>query len=249
MKKRILVIEDEEGLRQSLKLVLEDRHDLLFAETAEDAWELLFFSGESVDLIVTDIVLPGMDGLEFLKKLKEINPNIPAIVMTGFSNHERAVNAANLNISGYVQKPFDIRYLQTKIEEIFNNSDYAPLFTVAPRHLLNKGPSDINPLTLKALQEIHKNLHADVTISHLAEKLGISERQLARIFKRDCGMTPGVYTMRLRIEATKGLLKSTGYPVIKILELVGARNNSYFFNSFKRIVGMTPEVFRMYRGN
>lgn len=63
MKKRLLIIEDEEGLRQSMEAALGDCYALVLAESAEEAWEFLFFFGESVDLIITDIVLPGMDGL------------------------------------------------------------------------------------------------------------------------------------------------------------------------------------------
>jgi DNA-binding NtrC family response regulator len=77
MKKRLLIIEDEESLQQSLEVVLADCYDLLFAETAEDAWELLFFFGEGVDLIVTDILLPGMDGLEFLLETQGDKPLDP----------------------------------------------------------------------------------------------------------------------------------------------------------------------------
>lgn len=245
MTKRLLIIEDEEGLRQSMAVALDDCYNMRFAETAEEAWELLFFFGEIVDLIVTDILLPGMDGLEFLKKLREINPYIPAIVMTGFSNQERAMSAANLGISGYVQKPFDIRLLQTRIEEALSNAGYSRFYYIAPGQLLNKAPSDLNSLTYKALSEIHKNLQADLTIADLAERLGISERQLSRIFKVDCGMSPGSYTIRLRIEAAKRLLKNSQRPVKEILELIGVKNNSYFFNSFRRLAGVSPEEFRM----
>lgn len=245
MNKRILIIEDEEGLRQSLEAALGDCYYLVLAESAEEAWELLFFFGEHVDLIITDIVLPGMDGLEFIKKLRKINPCIPAIVMTGFSNHERAVDAANINISGYVQKPFDIIFLQAKIEEAFNNNGYGRFFNIAPGQLLNKAPSDLNPLTYKALSEIYKNLQADLTIADLAERLGISARQLSRVFKVDCGMSPGSYTIRLRIEVAKRLLKNSQHPVKEILELIRVKNNSYFFNSFRRMAGVSPEEFRM----
>lgn len=245
MKKHILIIEDEEGLRQSMAIAFDDYYVLTFAETAEEAWELLFFFGEIVDLIVTDILLPGMDGLEFLKKLREINPCIPAIVTTGFSNHERAMSAANLGISGYVQKPFDIRFLQTKIEEAFSNAGNGRFYYVAPGQLLEKASSDITHITYTALLEIHKNIQSHLSIAELAEKLCISEKQLSRVFKKDCGMSPCSYTNRLRIEAAKRLLKKTKYPIMEILELVGVKNNSYFFNSFKQIVGMSPEEFRM----
>jgi YesN/AraC family two-component response regulator len=138
-----------------------------------------------------------------------------------------------------------VRLLHEKIEDALKNNGYAPFFNVAPGQLLKKTPSDLNPLTYKALIEIHKNLQTDLTIADLAERLDISERQLSRVFKRDCGMAPGSYTNRLRIEAAKRLLKNSQHPVREILELIGVKNNSYFFSSFKRMVGMSPEEFRM----
>lgn len=62
-------------------------------------------------------------------------------------------------------------------------------------------------------------------------------------------MSPSAYVLRCRIEATKRLLKNSEYPVMEILELVGVKNNSYFFTAFKKIIGVTPEEFRNLRRN
>lgn len=190
MKKRLLIIDDEAGLLKSLKEALNFDYDILCSKNAEDAWEIIFFDGEGIDLIITDIVLPGMSGLEFLKMAREINPWIPAIAITGLSNHERAAEAANLHLYGYIQKPFDIARLQSKIEELFKDEERYSYVSLAPGCFLGKDPLRFNPLTRQALSEIHRKFHADITLADVAVTLGVCERHMTRVFKKDCGITP-----------------------------------------------------------
>lgn len=245
MKKRLLIIDDEENLLKSLKEALRFDYDILCAKSGEEAWERIFYDGEGIDLIITDIVLPGMSGLEFLKMAREINPWIPAIAITGLSNHERAAEAANLHLYGYIQKPFDIARLQSKIEELFKDEERYSYVSLAPGCFLGKDPLRFNPLTRQALSEIHRKFHADITLADVAVTLGVCERHMTRVFKNDCGLSPGSYILKLRIEVAKKLLQKTQYPIAKIMEFIGFKDNSYFYVLFRRLTGATPEEFRI----
>lgn len=123
MNKQLLIIDDEEGICSGLKVLLEDDYDILLAGSAEEAWDRIVSKGDCVDLIIADMILPEMDGLEFLKRLRKINRHIPAIVITGSPVYEEAVNEACPGSCFCLLKPFDIDVLLEKIKEALTTSD------------------------------------------------------------------------------------------------------------------------------
>lgn len=100
----ILVVDDEHGVRQSFNMVLKDEYDVFLAGNGEQAIDL--FTKNSVDVILLDIRLPGIDGLDLLEKLKEIDPNTEVIMVTAVKEIETAVKAIKLNAYDYIVKPF-----------------------------------------------------------------------------------------------------------------------------------------------
>lgn len=105
MKKRIMVCDDEEGIRESLKLILEKDYDLTFAQNGDEAIQTMKTS--PVDITILDIKMPKKDGLETLKELKKINPSSKVIIATGYKSVDIASEAMSLGASDYVVKPFD----------------------------------------------------------------------------------------------------------------------------------------------
>jgi len=105
MGKRILVCDDEEGIRESLKLILEKEHEVIFAETGDEAIDKIRSS--SPDLVILDIKMPKKDGLETLKEIKRISPALKVIIATGYKSVETAQEAIKLGASDYIVKPFD----------------------------------------------------------------------------------------------------------------------------------------------
>lgn len=105
MKKNILVCDDEEGIRESLNLILEKDYNVLFATNGREAIETI--NSKPVDLVILDIKMPKMDGLETLKELKKANPNTKVIIATGYKSVETAQQAIRLGASNYIVKPFE----------------------------------------------------------------------------------------------------------------------------------------------
>ncbi|MFN8812847.1 MAG: sigma-54-dependent transcriptional regulator [Acidobacteriota bacterium] len=109
---RILIIEDEERLRRVIELHLSaEQHDVVGAATAEAALGQL----ENVDLVLTDLKMPGMDGLTLLEKIHKESPQLPVIVMTAFGNVETAVEAMKRGAADFLQKPFSLAHLSTVV--------------------------------------------------------------------------------------------------------------------------------------
>ena len=110
MKKRILLVDDEPGIRVSLKMVLEPTYEVICASDAKEGLEL--FRRESPNLILLDLVLPGMDGMELLQTLRSENSSVPVIMLTATQTVKTAVDAMKLGAADYLTKPFDIEELR-----------------------------------------------------------------------------------------------------------------------------------------
>lgn len=112
----ILIVEDEAKMRRLLELNLgEDGFTTLSAEDAETGLKLL--GQNPIDLVVTDLKLPGMNGLEFLQAIKRQNAALPVVVMTAFGSVETAVEAMKAGASDYVLKPFSLAEMRLVIHK------------------------------------------------------------------------------------------------------------------------------------
>lgn len=110
MKKRILLVDDEAGIRASLKVVLEPVYETLSASTAQEGLDQ--FRRESPHLVLLDVVMPGMDGLALLKMIREEDARVPVIMLTGTKTVKTAVEAMKLGAADYLSKPFDVEELR-----------------------------------------------------------------------------------------------------------------------------------------
>ena len=115
MRKRILVCDDEEGIRESLKLILEKDYDLTFAQNGDEAIRAARTS--PADITILDIKMPKKDGLETLKELKKLNPSSKVIIATGYKSVDIAQEAMSLGASDYVVKPFDREKIRKVVQK------------------------------------------------------------------------------------------------------------------------------------
>ena len=105
MKKSILICDDEEGIRESLKLILEKDYDISFATNGNEAVELVKMN--SFDAAIMDIKMPKIDGIETIRKLRAIQPDLKILVTSGYKSVETAQEAVSAGASNYIVKPFE----------------------------------------------------------------------------------------------------------------------------------------------
>jgi len=103
--KKILICDDEEGIRESLKLILGDHYDLTLVDSGEQCLEILK-NDKNIGLVLLDIKMPQVNGLEVLKCIKETHPDLKVIIITGYKSVETASEASALGAAGYIVKPF-----------------------------------------------------------------------------------------------------------------------------------------------
>jgi len=105
MSQKILICDDEEGIRESLKLILGDHYDLILTDSGEQCLNCLA-NDKNIGLILLDIKMPKVNGLEVLKSIKEQAPGLDVIIVTGYKSVETASAASSLGACGYIVKPF-----------------------------------------------------------------------------------------------------------------------------------------------
>ena len=114
----LLIVDDEEGIRRSLKKVLEkDGYSIYQADNGEKAIQMVQDQNQLIDIVVSDFRMPGMDGLETLRAIERINPEITRIILTGYATMESAIESVNAGIDGFLTKPFENAELKAKIRE------------------------------------------------------------------------------------------------------------------------------------
>ncbi len=113
-KRKVLVVDDDAGVRESLRMVLKERYEPLLTTSGEEA--LAAFPDLAPDVVLLDVLMPGLDGLEVLERLKAENPRAPVIMLTATKTVKTAVTAMKLGAFDYVTKPFDVEELLIIIE-------------------------------------------------------------------------------------------------------------------------------------
>lgn len=117
----ILIVDDEEGLREGLGKLLEDEgYVVLCAETGEEALDVLQQS--RIDLVLTDMRMPGMDGIELLKKIRERHGDLGVIILTGYGQIESYIEAMNFGAIEYVSKPFKVNELKFIVNKVLSSN-------------------------------------------------------------------------------------------------------------------------------
>ena len=115
-KPTILICDDEEGIRESFKLILEDSYQLKFATNGLEALEML--KTLSPDIMLLDIKMPKLHGMEILKQVKKLKPKLPVIIVTGYQSVEMAQEAIKNGAADYIPKPFESKEILKAIQQV-----------------------------------------------------------------------------------------------------------------------------------
>jgi Response regulator containing CheY-like receiver domain and AraC-type DNA-binding domain len=242
-KTRILVVEDEKLLRKNVVKKLESLSDLgiVVAGEAMDGKSAYAMIPEvHPDIILTDIRMPVMDGLELIRNAEQFYPDIIYIILSSYSDFEYARKAISLQVSDYLLKP-------VKLEELRNAllSAIAKRMQNAPLPLPDKELNRRN-VAQKLADFIKLHYKEQISLSQLSEKFGYSVEYLGKMFKEEMKMTPSDYITCLRIENAKHmLLNCPDMDIYKVAKLSGYGENCYYFSRmFKLKTGLRPSEFR-----
>lgn len=248
---KVLVVDDEELVRKGIVMqtVWETLGCEVIGEASNGEEGLDAVQKYHPDLIICDIRMPKMDGIQMLTILREQHNNTYVIFLTAYSDFQYAKSAIKLSASDYLLKPFEDDEFEEAIIRIKNKleqqndriSRNGEAYTIN----LTMKPGDKSKYVSEALAYIAKNYaDQDISVGKIAESLGLSEGHLSHIFKKETDYTINSYITRYRIRSAMKLLKNCRYKVYEIAEMVGYRDITYFSATFKKFVGMNPSEWQ-----
>jgi two-component system response regulator YesN len=239
-KPTILIVDDEDNFRESLSEVLEEEFHVLTASSVRDGLSIV--DKGPLSLILLDLQMPGLTGVDMLKSLRSLNNNTPVFILTGNSCQEWAERCADLTVQGYVKKPVDVVSLICRIKKVLGMEDFEVLRELWGSDFETRTAS-ISPTIKKALIYIQRNHEKDFTREEIAAYLGVSPDYLSRQFHRECGIHLKEYCNAYRIYKSKRYLMDSNKRIADIAASIGIPNMTNFCRLFKKLIGLTPTKF------
>ncbi|WPJ95518.1 ATP-binding protein [Coraliomargarita algicola] len=182
--KRLLVVDDEEGPRQSLNMIFGDDYDVTIATSGEEAIE--FSRDRSFHVVVTDIRMRGVSGIDVLREVKRIDPHTEVVVLTAYETLETARQAISLGASEYLKKPFDLDHIQTVVEECFRNYFFKSKQETVIREDVNAAKNNFLEIVS---HELNTPMHGILGFLELLEGTQLDEEQSDYVATiRACGV-------------------------------------------------------------
>jgi len=242
----IVIAEDEHRIRENIaKKIPAANPRFEVARTAangEDALEII--ENRCPDLLITDIKMPVMDGLELIEELYLSMPELPVIILSGYDDFNYAKRAIHFGVREYILKPVSMRELKDALErlEILLDKSLAYL----PESTGCYDPSTAaNDLCGNIIEFMRARYKDDISISDMAETFRLNPTYMSRIFKRQTGTTPTRFLTELRINHAKKMISDN--PDLEIKEIASALgfvDQGYFSRLFKKETGMSPGSYR-----
>lgn len=237
-KQKILVVEDHEQMRKYLKKMLLN-YDVTEAENGKEALNIL--KNNSFDLILTDYMMPVMDGETFVKQLKQQQNKTPILVLTARTDHQGKLSMLRLGIDGYLHKPF------MEEELLINIKNSISLYKNIVEFDTNNSPEVLKNINeyadkfnIKITSYINKNLNSPLlTVDTISEYMKVSRSTLNRKVKSLLGQTVNQLIQEARLEKARNLRAEDPFASKKqIAEAVGVTNTTYLFDKLKERYGV-----------
>jgi signal transduction histidine kinase/DNA-binding response OmpR family regulator len=243
-RQRILIVDDHPEIRYYIRQLLEEDYDVLEAAHGIEALELL--KNQPADLIISDLMMPWMDGFELIEELQQDEDfsKIPILIVSARITDTDKEKALIKGINDYLQKPFEKKELVYRINNLlemknnWSNGDN-PFAEMASRQKLDHMGQEI----IKKLEDYIKDHIDDVNLSvlHLADAVAASERQVYRLIKKVTGLTPHEYIVEVRMQFADYLIrKNKVKSASEAARSVGIRNVTTFNRQYEKKFGVKP---------
>ncbi|MCU0403449.1 MAG: response regulator [Chitinophagaceae bacterium] len=248
-RKSILIIEDEPAMRYLLNDLLKEKFIIYEAGTGKEAVELM--TRVVPDLIISDIMMPDMDGLEVCNIVKNTPAtcHIPFIMLSARGTDEQKMEGYEAGADAYIPKPFRSEHLLVRIRKLL---EYQHRLHEMFRHdgVADKIPAsgmkeEDKQFLKRTIDLITAHLdQEDLDAAFIEKQLGMSKAHFYRRLKALSGMTPGEMIKSIRLEQAAHLLQSSDLTVLEIFYQTGFNNQSHFFREFKKKYNASPNDYR-----
>ncbi|MUG44074.1 response regulator transcription factor [Paenibacillus woosongensis] len=242
---RLLIADDEHMISESLSTMDEwAERDVDVVGTAANGREVMdWLERTHIDLLITDIQMPDMNGLELMEHLHKHRPDIHMIVISGYEEFDYVKKAMKYRAAGYVLKPIDTDELLAIVDDI--------LATETPRQAsTEEADPELVPMTYhenvveRAITFMHDHLDNDISLKDAAEQFHLTTQYFGQVFKSVTGQTFLSFLTQIRMEKACELLRNPELTQYAVGEMVGYKDSRYFSKVFHKTYGMTPRDYR-----
>jgi DNA-binding response OmpR family regulator len=244
----ILIVEDNFDLREMIKADLKDTYSILEAANGKTGFKL---AEEKIpDLIISDIMMPEMDGYELSHKIKtnEKTNHIPIILLTARAATEDKLAGLETGADDYLIKPFNSDELKIRVKNLIKirqqmREKYQTQMLIKPSEIVV--PSSQKVFIDKLTSQIEKNIsNESFSVEILSEEIGLSRAQLHRKIKAITNQSPSEFIRNFRLQRAAELLKQDAGNIAEIAYKVGFNSQAYFTKTFQEIYSVTPLDFK-----
>lgn len=246
-KKKILIVEDNDDVRAFLKEQLEEWYNVYDAPDGEAGEQLAV--EHNPDLIISDIMMPKVDGIELCRRIKTNvqTSHIPVVLLTARTADDIKISSYEVGADSYIAKPFNFDVLLVRIRKLIEQQENRKQEF---RKNIRVNPSVITITSLdeqliqKALEQIERNIdNPEYNVESLSRDLGMSRMNLYRKLQSVTGHTPTEFIKTIRLKRAAQLLQGSQLTIVEVADRVGFSSSSYFTKCFKEQFGVLPTQY------
>lgn len=248
MKQTILLVDDNEDILEFLADELGEKYNLVTAQNGQEALDIL--KEKVIHLVISDVMMPVMDGFEFCKIIKSNleYSHVPVILLTAKNTLQSKIAGLELGADAYIEKPFATEYLLVQTANLLTNRNkIKDHFVHSPlSHIKSIAHSRSDELFLEKLNEAicnHLN-NPDLDVDQLAKLMNMSRPTLFRKIKSIADLTPNELVNITRLKKAAEFLAEGDYKVYEVSDMVGYNSQTNFGRNFLKQFGMTPTEYQ-----
>ena len=242
---KVLVVEDEEMIRKGIVLAVDwaALDCVVVGEAADGLQALKAVERYDPSLIITDLKMPNMDGIQMMEALRARGCRAYVIILTAYDSFAYAQSALRLGAVDFLLKPFHDGELEAAVTNLRRRMEAERSGTAPVLPELKNG--DKSKYVLQAMDYIGQHYgDQNISVGEIAQHLGLSESHLSHLFRKETDYTLLNYLTRYRMHKAMELLRDCRMRVYEVAEQVGYRDITYFSATFKKMTGMSPSEFQ-----
>ena len=252
-KRTILVVDDNEDMRSFLGNILGNEYRIIKASDGKEA--LASIEKDMPDIVITDLMMPNMDGLELtshIKRSQDLN-HIPVILLSAKSAIESRLEAMKEGADDYVIKPFEPEYLRARVKNLISQriqleANYRQRLMRLEPQKADEENIQSDTFLAKLLDIMDKQMENNtLTVDELVEDMGMGRTVFFNKLKSLTGLSPVEFIREMRIKRAAQLLEQKQYNITEVTYMVGMNDSRYFAKCFKATYGVTPSEYRRER--
>ena len=244
----MLIVEDNHDVRALIRSHFISTYQIYEANNGKEGWKVALDT--IPDVIVSDVLMPDVDGFEFCRKIKkdERTSHIPVLLLTALHSKEHEIKGLSAGADDYITKPFDLGILQTKIDNMLSirnslKEKFSSELILQPKNIIISSPDE--KFLQKVVDAVEKNIaDSELDIERFAQEVGVSRMQLYRKLHALTDMTVKEFIRSIRLKRASQILLQEKMTISEIAFAVGFKDLSHFRKCFREMYGMNATEFK-----